>query len=376
MSPPIPRSDDVLKTVDPTRAVRIPGQIVRKYRGSLPQRKVARSSQVRQTLKQWGKRVRAPAVRSKELRLKAKLFAASDFDKIRKIHASRHAHAEIVRQKLTPDVMMAMIATSMSLMAYENLKVEYAGRLRAARTVTARYRVQQDWRKLEQAASQFFAKAGLRGVRARELDNMVRAMKARRTAYKALSDITATRKLGATKSLSSLNFVVGSITAVAQVEDAISFDYSIGGSITDLCSDPLTGSLTARASHGFTMRICVWYWCPTWRDPFRTCHGCLDVAGVSFNVDVNIGYQISCREMTAWGCGTVQACASALGVTQCAACTACVVGTAGISSSGTSGTCTYGYGLQLRTTCTLAGITIFSATTPLQISIAAPCPPA
>ncbi len=374
MSPPIPRSDDVLKAVDPTRAVRIPGQTVRKYRGNLPPRKVARAAQVRQALKQWGRTVRAPAVRSKELRLKAKLFTASDFDKIRKVRASRHAHAEMVRQKLAPDVMMGMIATSMSLMAYEKVKAEYVRRMRAARTVTAKRRVQQDWQKLEQAAGQYFAKAGLRGVRARQLDNMVRTMKARRAAYNALNDIAATRKVQATKSLGSLNLVVGGITAVAQVEDAIGIDYSIGGSITDLCTDPLTGSLTARASHSFTMRICVWYWCPTWRDPFRTCRGCVDVAGVSFSVNVNIGYQIDCRGMTAWGCGTVQACASALGVTQCAACTACVVGTAGVSSSGTSGTCTYGYGLQLRTTCTLAGITIFSATTPLQIGVTAPCP--
>ncbi len=186
----------------------------------------------------------------------------------------------------------------------------------------------------------------------------------------------------AVATIASDNSGVVRLPSEASIVEAV----SIGGYIpvfeidapekpTDLCKQPIQSSTSIHIGpYGFSFGITYTYWCPTWTKPWRTCKGTITIAGFSFEANVDIGYTIDCKGMTAWGSAYAQTCVTILFVKYCSSCSAEVTGVAQAQSSSVSGMCTYGYGLTMSVRCVYAGITVFSLTIPLGLRITAPCP--
>jgi hypothetical protein len=147
--------------------------------------------------------------------------------------------------------------------------------------------------------------------------------------------------------------------------------------IFGLCDKPFAeGVFTKHFSRSFSLTISLTVWCPTWTNPFRTCKKNFTIAGVSFSVDVQVGYRVTCCGATVWGQAQAQACGTIIGITVCAGCTATITGVAGIGRSGTGSNCTYGIGVNAQLKCTFAGITVFYVQVPFGFNVNGPCPPA
>ena len=114
----------------------------------------------------------------------------------------------------------------------------------------------------------------------------------------------------------------------------------------------------------------------TWTNPFRTCRKTFTLAGVSFSVDLTVGYKVTCCGATAFGQAAVQACASIVGISVCAKCTASVAGVAGLVKTSSGSSCSYGLGVNASLKCEFAGVTLLSLSAPFGWTITGPCPPA
>lgn len=99
------------------------------------------------------------------------------------------------------------------------------------------------------------------------------------------------------------------------------------------------------------------------------------LAGVSFSLDLEVGYRVTCCGAIVWGQASVQACGTIIGITVCAQCTAKITGVAGFGRSGSGNNCTYGIGVNAQLKCTFAGITVFQVQVPFGYNVSGPCPP-
>src|SRR5204862_4737948 len=133
--------------------------------------------------------------------------------------------------------------------------------------------------------------------------------------------------------------------------------------IRDLCSAPLAqGSYTKHISYSVSLSVRIPYPCCSWSSGCHWCHYTVTLAGVSFSLNLDVGYKVTCCGATAWGQAYAQACATIVGQSVCAGCSATVTGVAGVSRTPVTTGCEYGLGVEAELTCTLAGHTILDVT--------------
>ena len=350
----------------------IPGfATAKRYKADFPKRSVT-PAQLRARQKSFIESVSPPSVRQpRPQRIAASRLTVAQLTKLRAVHESEAASAEMVAQKLGPDDLLGTFYSSLIALQYTKMQAERRKRLRGARNRDA---VEAQWAKVVEGAQKAFAAAGQKGMTEARLDRTAKELTRSKANFNAVVDIansgTDSVITAAGSRLGFGNYVTIAET-IADLLDPIIFPVP-----PNLCEQPVEGTYTKHISVSFSLSVRVTYWCPTWTNPFRTCTTTFTVAGVTFNAGLNIGYRITCCGAYAWGAAYAQACATIVGITVCASCSASVVGVAGVGRSGSGSSCSYGLAVTAELKCTVAGLTIFDAYVPYGWTVTGPCPPA
>lgn len=301
--------------------------------------------------------------------VKAIRVTATELGKLRAVHQSSAASAELVAQKLDPDQALGSVYSAVAIYEYHKLKGERKARLAKAKD---RKRVDAQWRKVVDGVSQAFAVGGLKGLTEADLDRFSTELTRSRANFNAVVEIYNSAGAGVIAPAGGQRAAGNFVTIYDSLADLVPV---VIPTPTDLCDRPIEGTYTKHFSRSFSLSITLSVPCPTWSNPFRWCDKTFTLASVSFSVGLQVGYRITCCGAIAWGQAYVQACASILGRSVCAGCTAKVVGLAGISRSGSGSSCSYGLAVTAELKCTVAGLTVFYASVPYGWTITGPCPP-
>lgn len=359
-----------LVPVPPDELAQIPGFATIPRRTTKFPKRATPAAQARTRLRQFIDSTQPPKVtQPRPKRVAATRVTAAQVSKLRAVHQSSAATAELINQKLDADKTLGLVYSSLATLEYTKLKAERQARLRKAKD---RAKVDAQWEKIVEAARDAFAAGGMTGVTEAGLDRMSKELTRSRANFNAVVEIansaTDTVFSGGPK-LAFGNFV----TIADVIGDFIDV---VTPAPPNLCERPIEGRYTKHISRSFSLSVRITYWCPTWTNPFRTCTKTVTLAGVSFAVNLEVGYRITCCGATAYGAAYAQVCATIVGISVCAACSATVVGVAGLSKSGSGSSCTYGLGVVAELKCTVAGVTVFQVSVPYGWTITGPCPPA
>jgi hypothetical protein len=368
-----PQSHHDLVPVSSEELTTIPGfATTKRHQADFPRRSIS-PAELRARQKRFITSVAAPTVRQpRPKRIAAPRLTAAQLNKLRAVHQSEGATAEMVAQKLGPDELLGTFYSSLTALQYTKMQAERRKRLRGAKNRDA---VEAQWAKVVEGAQQAFAAAGLKGVTEARLDRMAKELNKSRANFNAVVDIANSGADNVIASGGGSRLGFGNYVTIAETL-AQFLDPVFTPVPPDLCERPVQGTYTKHISVSFSLSVRVTYWCPTWTNPFRTCTTTFTVAGVTFSAGLDIGYRITCCGAYAWGAAYAQACATIVGITVCASCSARVVGIAGVGRSGSGSSCSYGLAVTAELKCTVGGVTIFDAYVPYGWTVTGPCPPA
>lgn len=316
----------------------------------------------------WLRSIPAPAVEQAPAKpLKALAITAADVDKLRVVSESTAGTAELLAQGMGPDETLSLLYSSILAFEYTKLQAERKQRSADART---RSTVDAEWKRVLEGVAAGYAAAGLKSLKEADLDKMAAELSRKKANFNAVATIANSAEDAAegteTKALGSF------LTHVAVVPDPAML---VTAAPADLCRKPIEGTYTKHFSYSFALKVRLYVPCPKWTNPFRWCWKTFTIAGVSFSLNLNVGYRVTCCGAAAWGQAAAQACGTVLGVTVCASCTAKIVGVAGVGRTGSGSSCSYGLGLNAELKCTLAGATVLYLSVPFGWTITGPCPP-
>jgi hypothetical protein len=360
-----------LVPVSPDELSSVPGfATIRKHSAKFPRRAVS-AAELRARQQRFIKSTAPPTVtQPRPKRVEAVRLTTAQLTKLRAVHDSEAATAELVAQKLHPDQTLGLTYSAVAALEYTKLKAERQRRLKKGED---RARVDAQWEKIVDAARDAFAAGGMTNVTESGVERMAKELSRSRANFNAVVDIansaTDVVASGGPK-LAYGNFV----TVVGRLADF--FDVVVVPVPPNLCERPIQGRYTKHLSASFSLSVRITVWCPTWTNPFRTCTKTFTIASVTFSAGLEVNYRITCCGATASGAAYTQICASIVGITVCASCSAKVTGVAGIAKSGSGSSCTYGLGVVAELKCTVAGVTVFQASAPYGWTITGPCPPA
>ncbi|MFO7548085.1 MAG: hypothetical protein R6X29_04325 [Acidimicrobiia bacterium] len=302
--------------------------------------------------------------------IKGVLPTTSEVAKLRAVHESPAAAAELVAQRLDADGALGVTYSALVAVEFNRMKGEYQKRLRSTRD---RRRVEAQWQKVVEAGIQAMDKAGVKGLSGQDLDRVVTELTRNKANFNAVVEIANSAKDEVIASTESILSPKGNLVTVYEFfKDP--WDLVLP-TVPDLCERPIEGKYTKHFSRSFNLSVRLTVWCPTWTNPFRTCQKTYTLAGVSFSIGLEVGYRITCCGAVAWGQAYAQACGTILGVTVCASCSAKIIGVTGVGKTGSGSTCQYGLGVTAELKCTFAGVTVFQANVPFGWTITGPCPP-
>jgi len=360
-----------LVQVSPDELSSVPGfATIRKHSAKFPKRATS-AAELRARQRRFITSTPPPTVtQPRPKRVKAVRLTTAQLTKLRAVHESQAATAEMVAQKLEPDQTLGVLYSSIAALEYTKLKAERQRRLKKGED---RARVDAQWAKIVDQAGDVFAAGGLKNLTEAGIERMAKELSRSRANFNAVVDIansaTDVAASGGPK-LAYGNFV----TVTDRLADFL--DLVVFPTPPNLCERPIQGSYTKHLSASFSLSVRITVWCPTWTNPFRTCTQTFTIASVTFSAGLQVNYRITCCGVTASGAAYAQICASIVGITVCASCSAKVTGVAGIAKSGSGSSCTYGLGVVAELKCTVAGVTVFQASAPYGWTITGPCPPA
>lgn len=348
----------------------------RRFSAKYPKQSMTRG-ELQKSLKSWQSRQSPPAVPAvREKKIKAVRFSARDIGKLRAISESPTPTAEaIVGQKMGPDQILGLLYSALLALEFTKMESEFKTRMSSAVTPTARTRVQSEWAQIVKAMQQAYAAGGLRGLKEADLRGLSQELRKNKANFNSIVSVANTGVVVERTSGQSLNGIkVATGGWVPQV--GISIDPGdIVTTIPGLCDKPFfEGSFTKHFSKSFSLTVSLYVPCSIW-NPFDWCKKNFTIASVNFNVDLQVGYRLTCCGAIAWGQASAEACGTILGFARCAGCTAKITGVAGLGRSGTGSNCTYGLGLNAELKCTFAGITVFYLQVPFGYTVNGPCPP-
>jgi len=325
--------------------------------------------------KAWAKGIKVAKVEKTKLnKIKAPTLTSSNLKKLQAIHQSTTPTAEAIKnQKMGPVEITGLVYSSMVALEYTKMKSEFKNRLKKARTSVQRKKVEAEWKEIVKAGQTAYSRAGLK-LTEKGLDKQAKTLTRSKSNLNTVATISS-RATSLSRNPTSLKraSIVGGIVTLNEV---LPISDIVGTTIEDLCSRPFAeGSFTKHFSRTFSLRVRVPYWCPTWRKPWRMCSKTVTLASLSFSVDVNVGYRVTCCGAVAWGQASAQVCASILGKRFCAGCTAKITGVAGFGRTGSGNRCTYGLGINASLVCKFGSIKVLNVQAPFGWNIAGPCPP-
>lgn len=322
----------------------------------------------RTALAGWKKRQPAPvASRNSDLSIRATRPTSVQLEKLRAVVESETAPAEILNQRMDSDEFFGTLYSALASYEFVRMEAEYHRRRRSGGAT-----VDAEWQTVLRSAQLAFSAGGLTVTTAdltRYSQALVHNKKALNAVVRMANTAVSGTSSGLTANTSALAAFVPAIDGSIDRVDTVT-------EILDLCDDPIAeGSFTKHLTRSFSLTVRLKGWCPTWTNPFRMCWRTYTVAGVSFSLNVSVGYRINCCGVTAWGQAYAQACATLVGTSVCAACSATVAAVGGVSRTPIGSRCEYGVGLAAALECTLFGQTVFSASVPFGWIVSGPCPP-
>ncbi len=336
-----------------------------------------KSSELKSKLTTWQKSIISPKPSVKLFNVKAEALTTKHVNALRAINESVTPTAEaIVGQKMNPDQLVGTLFSSVTTLEFTKMESEFASRLKAATKPDAKATVKAEWQRVVKGAQQAFAAAGLKGLTEDNIRQFAKELSRNKSNFTTIVNIANTGVAVAGAKSQNLNAQTV-LKAGFVPETGVLIDNVVAAtSILNLCSKPLvSGSFTKHFHKGFSLVVRIPYWCPTWTNPFRICHKNVTVAGLSLDLNVQVGYSVSCCGAIAYGQASAQACATILGFSVCAGCSAQITGVAGFGRTSTGSGCVYGLGINAELKCTFAGFTIFDVQAPFGFNITGPCPP-
>ena len=348
------------------------------FEGKQPKKTIA-AAELKTKFKDWQKVAARPGAADIKLnRIAAVPIKSGDVESIRMIHESQTPTAEaLVGRKLTPDKLVGTLYSSLCTLEFKKMESEFATRTRNARTPEAKAKVQSEWKEVVKAAGQAFNAGGLKDVNEDKLRSFSAELSKSKANFNAIVNIANTAV--AVKGQEAIALTGRTVLSAGFVaETAALIDPNIiVTTIGDLCSKPFAeGTFTKNFHKGFSLTVRIPYWCPTWTNPFRVCHKNVTLAGLSLDLNVQVGYRVTCCGAVVWGQASAQACATIVGLKFCAGCTAKITGVAGIGRTGSGSNCTYGLGINAQLTCTFGRVTVLNVQAPFGFNVSGPCPPA
>jgi hypothetical protein len=369
----MPRPID-FKPVSDTQSTRK----IRRFSAKFPEQSMTRG-ELQKSLKSWQSRQTPPAVPEvREKKIKAVRFNARDIGKLRAISESLIPTAEaIVGQKMGPDQILGILYSALTALEFTKMESEFKTRMSSAVTPSARARVQSEWEQVVKAMQQAYAAGGLRGLKEADLRSLSQELRKNKANFNSIVNISNSGVAVDTASRQPLDGITVA-TGGWVPQTAIFIDPGeIVTTIPGLCDKPFVeGVFTKHFSRSFGLTVSLYVPCPTWTNPFAWCHQNFTIGSVSFSLDIQVGYRMTCCGTSAWGQANAQACGTIVGQTVCAGCTAKITGVTGVGRSETGNSCTYGIGVNAQLKCIFAGITVFDVQAPFGFNVNGPCPPA
>jgi hypothetical protein len=349
----------------------------KKFSSSYPKRAITQQ-ELRSAMKSWQSRQTPPAVPSiKESKINAIRFRASDIGKLRKISESPTPTAEaIVGQKMGPDEILGTLYSALTALEFTKMESEYKRQMASAINPSARIRVQSQWNQVVKAAQLAYASGGLKGLTETDLHGFSQELMRNKANFNSIVNIANKGVVGDGASGEPLTMNTLATGGWVAQTGVFSDPGQIVTTIENLCDKPIAeGVFTKSFSQSFALTVRIKVWCPTWSHPGRMCKKKFTIAGVSFDMSMQVGYSVTCCGATVWGEASAEACGTILGIEFCAGCTATITGVTGIGRSGTGSKCTYGLGINAELQCTFAGIPVFDFQDCFPYAVNGPCPP-
>lgn len=345
---------------------------VKEIKTVFPKRAAPGVAAARAAMRRWQESQPVPvAPKNPEVPIEAVSPTRANFAKLRAVVESDVALAELMKQDLDDKALFGTLYSALSTLGYMRMQAEYKRLKATGRDLENTERL---WKQQVSQAQAAFAAGGLQ-VKPVDLDQFVQELNSNKATLNAVLKIaqSATGTDEAAK-FTAKSKVTASFVAVAERVTDLS---PIVTPIAGLCDGPLKqGSFTKHFARSLSLSVRIRYWCPKWNDWSRMCTKTITLAGISFDVGVNVGYKITCCGATAWGQGYAQACATIIGFSVCASCTATITAVAGVSRTPVGSGCSYGLGINTTLQCKFAGATILYLAWPFGWTVTGPCPPA
>jgi hypothetical protein len=348
------------------------------------------SAELRKRFKKFRDTQKAPALASlpkseihKPAAVKGIHLHANDVKILHNIASSTSPLTDaIANQKATPDQIIGTLSTSLVTLDFIKMEAEYKKRLSAAKNDSEKKTLNSRWQEGVKAFKLAYSSIGLKNIDEKNMRRYSAELLRDKKAFNSVVNIANSKQAVKgfrrsalnTKSVAAGNFE----TYVGKIDDALIGNIILPG---NLCSRPLVqGSFTKHFGHSFSLKVTISLPCITgWKwgfiPIFGWCKHTYTIAGLSYNVDLNVGYKVTCCGGEAWGVASANVCATLLGITFCAGCSASIIGVAGIARTPSGGNCIYGLGLKAELKCTFAGITVLDVVVPFGYTLTGPCPP-
>lgn len=308
---------------------------------------------------------------------------AKDVAMLHQIASSSSPLAEAVgNQEATPEQIIGTLSSALLTLEYVKMQAAYKKAKAEAKNDNEKKQIDATWQEGVKGLGSAYSSIGLKGLGEKNMNAFSTELLKDKNAFNSVVNINNSRlaiKTAAKASFTAQSVAMGNFeTQIAKIDDPL-----IGNLVLpmNLCATPFAqGSFTKHFGHSFSLQVTISLPCVTkycWGIPcgFGWCTHTYTLASLSYNVDLNVGYKVTCCGGSAWGFASANVCASFLGKQFCAGCTAGIVGAVGIARTPSGGKCIYGLGLTAQLKCTFAGITVLNVSYPFGYSLTGPCPP-
>jgi len=332
-------------------------------------KKTATAAEAKAAQAKWLDSVAAPKLEQPSAKtIKAVRLTADHVTTLRAISESDAPTAALIAEKMSPEDLLGVVYSAFVVFNYTKAAAD--NKAQSAKSATAKSAAAStQWKQVVDGHTAAFASAGLKNVKEADLNKMAAELgrnKANFNAVATMANTAVAKELPDTAKPGKGNFV----TQTAKLNlgpTAISVP-------ANLCSQPFVqGSYTKHLGHSFSLQVS--FSAPCVPKFWKTCQYTLTIANLSYNVDLNVGYKITCCGVSVWGQAGAQVCGSILGHTACASCTATIVGVAGLTKLPVGGQCSYGLGVTASLQCKVGSWTVLSVSASYGWSVLGPCAP-
>lgn len=311
-------------------------------------------------------KVPASTVVNQPMRLLAEPLSVQQVRALRAIHESTSPLKEAVKQQMLPETIMSTVANCQLVVDFMKLKSDFTARTSKLKAGAEKEKLAAEYRQAVGELGQAFAELGVPGLDEVRMEAAAKELQADEKAFNAVTTILSTAKPAPPPSTNAVKggpWGVFNVATTALSLPAINWQW-IYASIK-FCQTPHTGSFTRHIGDTFalTFTVKVGKWSKSYT-----------IASLSYDVDLQVHYSMTCCGGSVWGSASAQVCGSIFSFTRCASCNAGITGVGGISVSPTSNGCNYGLAATLNLQCEYNGVTLVHANYPLNIAVSGPCP--